>query len=99
MKAILTKQRLLLKKSVEKIMKTIWGKFPKKIEKKPHTRVKFKDSGIDITVRYDSITDARNKISSNITREIFKGIRETDDVEIEYPHTEVVFREKNNSKK
>ena len=95
----LDKAENIVIKSVEKIMKPLWEKFPKKIEKKPHTRLKFKDSGIDVTVRYNSITDGRNKISTDITREIFKRIRETDDVEIAYPHTEVVFREKNASKK
>jgi small-conductance mechanosensitive channel len=93
----LEKAENIVIKSVEKIMKPLWEKFPKKIDKEPHTRLKFKDSGIDVTVRYNSITDSRNKISTDITREIFKRIRETDDVEIAYPHTEVVFREKNNS--
>ena len=95
----LDKAEIIIKKSVEKIMKPIWEKFPKRKEKKPHTRVKFKDSGIDVTVRYNSITDRRNEISSNITREIFKRIRQNDDIEIAYPHTEVVFREKNSYKK
>jgi small-conductance mechanosensitive channel len=93
----LEKAENIVIKSVEKIMKPLWEKFPKKIDKEPHTRLKFKDSGIDVTVRYNSITDSRNKISTDITREIFKRIRQTDDVEIAYPHTEVVFREKNNS--
>jgi small-conductance mechanosensitive channel len=95
----LEKAEIIILKSVEKIMKPLWEKFPKRIEQKPHTRLKFKDSGIDVTVRYNSIADARNKISTDITREIFKRIRETDNVEIAYPHTEVVFREKNISKK
>jgi small-conductance mechanosensitive channel len=85
--------------AVEKIMKPLWEKFPKKIKKEPHIRLKFKESGIDVTVRYNSITDGRNEISTDITREIFKRIRKSDDVEIAYPHTEVVFREKNASKK
>ena len=78
----------------EKIMKPLWEFFLKRIEKKPYTRLKFKDSGIDITVRYNSIAKERNKISTNITREIFNSIRKNKDVEIAYPHTEVVFREK-----
>jgi small-conductance mechanosensitive channel len=84
----------LVIKSVEKIMKPFWEKFPKKFKKEPHIRLKFKDSGIDVTVRYNSIADGRNEISTNITREIFNKIRKSDDVEIAYPHTEVIFREK-----
>jgi small-conductance mechanosensitive channel len=95
----LEKAEKLIIKSVGKIIKPLWEKIPKKIKKEPHIRLKFKESGIDVTVRYNSITDGRNEISTDITREIFKRIRETDDVEIAYPHTEVVFREKNNSKK
>jgi small-conductance mechanosensitive channel len=95
----LEKAEDIIQKSVEKIMNPLWEKFPKKIEKRPHTRLKFKDSGIDVTVRYNSITDGRNKISTDITREIFKRIKKTYDVEIAYPHTEVVFRKKNTSKK
>jgi hypothetical protein len=47
-----------------------------------------------LTVRYNSIAKERNKISTNITREIFKSIGKNKEVEIAYPHTEVVFREK-----
>jgi small-conductance mechanosensitive channel len=90
----LEKAEKLILSSVEKIMKPLWGSFPKRIEKNPHTRLKFKDSGIDVTVRYNSIAKERNKISTNITREIFNSIRKNKDVEIAYPHTEVVFREK-----
>ena len=90
----LAKAEKIILKSVEKIMKPLWEKFPKRIDKKPHTRLKFKDSGIDVTVRYNSIAKERNKISTNITREIFNSIRKNKDVEIAYPHTEVVFREK-----
>lgn len=90
----LEKAEKLILKSVEKIMKPLWEKFPKRIEKNLHIRLKFKDSGIDVTVRYNSIAKERNKISTDITREIFNSIRKNKDVEIAYPHTEVVFREK-----
>jgi len=90
----LEKAEKIILKSVEKIMKPLWEKFPKRIDKKPHTRLKFKDSGINVTVRYNSIAKERNKIATNITREIFNSVRKNKDVEIAYPHTEVVFREK-----
>jgi small-conductance mechanosensitive channel len=80
--------------SVNKIMKSYWEKFPKKIPKKPHIRLKFMDSGINVTVRYYSIATSRNAILTEIVREIFKNIKASKNVEIAYPHTEVVFREK-----
>lgn len=75
-------------------MKPLWGKYPKRIPTEPHIRLKFKDSGIDVTVRYNIIADKRNEISTNITREIYQKIKNFKDVEIAYPHTEVIFREK-----
>jgi small-conductance mechanosensitive channel len=90
----LEKAENLIIASVEKIMKKYWVYFTKKIEKKPHTRLQFKDSGINISVRYYSIALKRNKIATDIRREIFNQIKKTDDVEFAYPHTEVLFREK-----
>jgi small-conductance mechanosensitive channel len=90
----LKKAEELIIKSVEKIMKPIWKKFPKRITREVHNRLLFKDSGIDITVRYFTIVTNRNQISTDIRREIFNQIRNTKEVEIAYPHTEVLFREK-----
>jgi small-conductance mechanosensitive channel len=90
----LEKAENIILKSVEKIIRPLWEKFPKRIKKKPHTILKFKDSGIDVTVRYNSIANKRNKISTDITREIFNRIRKSDSVEIAYPHREVIIREK-----
>jgi len=81
--------------AVEKIMKPYWEDFPKRINKEPHNRLLFKDSGMDLTVRYFTITNKRNEIATKIRREIFHKIREAKNVEIAYPHAEVLFREKN----
>jgi small-conductance mechanosensitive channel len=80
--------------SVNKIMKPYWEKFPKKIPQKPHIRLKFMESGINVTVRYHSLATNRNAIITDIVREILKTIKTSKDVEIAYPHTEVLFREK-----
>jgi len=82
--------------SVKKIMLPYKLNHPKKLSKDPHNRIKFKDSGISITVRYKSLARNRNKISTDITREIFNRIKKEKDVEIAYPHTEVVLRNKKN---
>ena len=78
------------------VMDSHWKKFPKRIDVKPHTRLQFRDSGIDVTVRYQSIAKNRNSISTDIRRVIYNKIRESNDVEIAYPHTEVLYREKRN---
>jgi len=90
----LKKAENLILFAVEKIMKTYWVNFPKKIEKQPHTRLQFRASGIDISVRYHTLTLNRNKIATDIRREIFNQIKKVNDVEFAYPHTEVLFREK-----
>lgn len=87
----LEKAETLIKKSVNKIMKPYWENFPKKIPQKPHIRLKFRESGIDVTVRYYTLANERNKISTDITREIFKNIKKTEEVEIAYPHTKVLL--------
>lgn len=60
----------------------------------PHIRLDFQASGIDIQVKYFSPARHLHEYSTNITKEIFDRIRASNDVEIAYPHTEVVFRRK-----
>ena len=84
----------IINKSVKKIMKPYWEKFPKRLSREPHTRLKFKDSGIDIKVRYFTIATKRNSITTNITREIWRQFKVNKDVEFAYPHTEVLLRKK-----
>ncbi len=90
----LEKAEKIICDSVNKIMKPYWEKFPKKISQEPHIRLKFMESGINVTVRYYSLATNRNAILTEIVREIFKNIKASNDVEIAYPHTEVLFREK-----
>jgi len=80
----------------EKIMKEYWKKFPKKISTRPHTRINFLSSGIELTVRYNTITTLRNGISTDIRREIHKAISNSENVNFAYPHTEVLFKDKQN---
>lgn len=84
----------ILISSVEEIMKSVWKKFPKKIEKKPHIRLDFLDSGVKAVVRYVTIAKNRNQISTDIRRLIHKKIVSSENVEFAYPHSEVLFREK-----
>ncbi|MEA2055215.1 MAG: mechanosensitive ion channel family protein [Candidatus Thermoplasmatota archaeon] len=80
--------------AVKEVMDPLWKKFPKRIPQEPHIRLKSKASGVDVTVRYYSLVTKRNAIATDITREILKQINKTQDVEVAYPHTEVLFRGK-----
>jgi len=90
----LEKAEEIIKKAVSKIMESAWEKYPKRITKEPHTRLMFKDSGIDIKVRYYTIATKRNAYATKIMREIWNQIRKNDDIEFAYPHTEVLLKRK-----
>jgi small-conductance mechanosensitive channel len=90
----LKKAEDIIIKETKKIMVSYWDTLPKKYQKEPHIRLRFKESGIDVTVRFYSIALSRNEISTNITRSLFNQIKKSKDVEIAYPHTEVVLRNK-----
>ncbi len=90
----LEKAEEIIKNSVSKIMDSAWEKYPKRIIKKPHTRLMFKDSGIDVKVRYFTIATKRNAYATEIMREIWRQIRENDDIEFAYPHAEVLLKKK-----
>ncbi len=59
----------------------------------------FKDSGIDITIRYHTLATKRNEITTGIRREIWNNIRKTSSVDFACLHTEVLLREKTIDKK
>jgi len=87
----LEKAEKIMNDAVGKIMTPLWETFQKRIPLESHTRLKCKDSGIDVTVRYYSIVTKRNAISTDIIREILNQISKTKDVEIAYPHTQVLI--------
>jgi small-conductance mechanosensitive channel len=60
----------------------------------PRIRLEFQASGVDINIKYFSPARQLNEYSTKITKELFDRIRDSGDVEIAYPHTEVVFRKK-----
>lgn len=90
----LEKAEEIIMSAVQKIMEPFYHDFPRRVPKTSHIRLQFRDSGIEVTVRYYTIATKRNQIATNIRREIFHEIRKTTDVEFAYPHTEVLLRKK-----
>jgi len=90
----LKKAEELITDAVDEIVKPLWKNFPKRISKKSHIRLMFRDSGIEVAIRYYTIADRRNEITTDIQREIWNRIRKTSSVDFAYPHTEVLLREK-----
>jgi len=63
-------------------------------KKQPYPLTYFQASGIEVRVRYFAPATRLQEFSSGITQEIFQRINQTKKVEIAYPHTEVLFRNK-----
>ncbi|HDD57512.1 MAG TPA: mechanosensitive ion channel family protein [Thermoplasmatales archaeon] len=86
----------IIKDAVVGVMEPVWEKLPKDLVREPKIRLSFEESGVNIGVRYYTPAINRNKLSTEIIREIFDKITESKSVEIAYPHTEIVL--KNNTK-
>ncbi len=65
-----------------------------KLKQDPMIRILMVDSGIEVKVRFYGNAYNIQKLTSDITKEIFDRIKEEKDVEIAYPHTEIIFKDK-----
>lgn len=72
--------------------------FLENMPQQPYVRTFFQPSGIDIKTRFYIPASERIRIGSDLTQEIFRNIIKAKDVEIAYPHTEVVLRKKSAKK-
>ena len=90
----LEKAEELMKNAVGKVLSDFWRDFPKKVSKNVFTRLRFRESGVDVTVRYMTLATRRNQIATDIQREIHRLVTSTDDVEFAYPHMQVLMKEK-----
>ncbi len=60
----------------------------------PFTRVFFNPNGMHVRARYYVLARDRQKVMTDITREIYSRVMQEKDTEFAYPHTEVVFTKK-----
>ncbi|MAG48102.1 hypothetical protein CL617_05855 [archaeon] len=74
--------------------KRVLDKYVQGSKKEPYIRTFFRADGVDVRVRYFTPAHNLQEINSYITQEILKIIHKNKDVEIAYPHTEVIYREK-----
>ena len=65
-----------------------------KLKEKPYVLTYFEPNGVNVRVRYLSPAKRLQRISSAITKEVLDKIAVAKDVEIAYPHTEVLLRKK-----
>ena len=90
----LKKAENLIREAVNIVMESVWEKLPSGFAKEPKIRLAFEDSGVDVIVRYYTLAQDRNRLSTDIVKEIFDRIRGCSDVEIAYPHTEIILKSK-----
>ncbi|MBL7055917.1 mechanosensitive ion channel [Candidatus Woesearchaeota archaeon] len=60
----------------------------------PFIRLKMAASGVDISLRYFVPYNKMQEIQTDITREVYETFKKAKDVEIAYPHTELIFKNK-----
>jgi len=89
----------LAKKIILKAAKQKTKDFRKVMGTDPYLRAFFDSSCINIYVRYYVPAKMRQETASNITQRIFSEIKKLRSVEIAYPHTEIVFKDKKLFKK
>jgi len=80
----------ICKDVAEKVLEVSSGKNSKEKD----VQVSFNDSGIDIKLKYYVKIGERIKLSSEITKGIFKEFAKEKDVDFAYPHTEVILKKK-----
>jgi len=62
--------------------------------RKPTIRVKMSPSAMTLMIRFFAPIKIIQQITSDITKDIYYKIREEKDVEIAYPHSEIIFKNK-----
>lgn len=62
-----------------------------KLPQKPYCRTYFQPNGIDIYVRFFTIAEKRNEISSEVTEVLFERIKKAKNIRFAYPHTEILI--------
>ena len=63
--------------------------------RKPTIRVKMSPSAMTLLIRFFAPIKIIQQITSDITKDVYYKIREEKDVEIAYPHSEIIFKNKN----
>lgn len=61
---------------------------------KPYVRFKFQESGMRVFVRYQTPASKREEVLSKITERIFEKIKNSNKIELAYPHQEVILKQK-----
>jgi len=86
----LDKAIAISKRAAEKFSK----EFAEKLKQDVVVRVKMEESGILLKTKFFAPADNMHEISSKITKEIYDLIKKEKNIEIAYPHMEIVLKDK-----
>lgn len=81
-------------KIIESTAKKHLAKLSERHKEEPYTRVSMSDSSMIVSLRFQAPAKKANEIKSDITKEIYELIKSNKKVELAYPHTEIVFKDK-----
>ena len=79
---------------IEKVANKYISELKEKHKEAPYTRVSMADSSMIISLKFFVPARQMMEVKSKITKEVYDLIKKEKNVEIAYPHTEVVFRNK-----
>jgi small-conductance mechanosensitive channel len=77
----LKKAEEIVKDAVTTVLKPSWERYPSPMKQDPYTRLKFSDVGVCLIARFSVNIYERDKVESDIRREIWKQISKTDAIE------------------
>ena len=86
-------------KLIEKAAKELAGKYGKEIKKDVSVRLSFEDSYIKMRVMFFAPVQQSSKIKSDITKRIYDIVMKEKDVAFAYPHTTLLFDDKDRKKR
>ncbi len=77
----LTKAESLLRDAVTAVLKPYWDRYPSPMKQEPYTRLRFCDVGVVLISRFSVNIYERDKVETDIRRELWSQIAKTNDVE------------------
>ena len=77
----LTKAEGLMKDAVTTVLKSSSERYPSLMKKDPYVRLKFGDVGVSLIARFSINIYERDKVETDIRREIWMLVRKTNDIE------------------
>jgi small-conductance mechanosensitive channel len=80
----LVKAENLMKNAAASVLRPYWEQYPSSMKQDPYTRLKFCDAGVSVITRFYINIYERDKVETDIRREIWTQIAKTNDIEFSF---------------